>query len=355
MGFKEQCRLTLACLVAILGTAALSQLLLPASSAFLMASMGASAVILLILPGSPVAQPWPLIGGHFFSALIGLLTSHYCQAPLLAISVAMGWSVLLMLGLRCLHPPGAATALAPIVSPPISHQPEMLLLAQLSLNLGMLLLMTLLIHRLWLRHPYPASQLAAKLPEHIRVSNQDLQQAISAVDYRVDISSAELAEILNRLQLRAFQLDSGNLSCGDIMSAATTTLFYDTDTASAWNLLQQSGLHSLPVVDRKQHLIGIVSRSDFFKQLNNGQPSFAERWRTFITPSQELHTPKPEVIGHLMTRQVCSLADTAPVSSAASLLLEHGYYLIPVTDARNRLLGWISWPNLLRLLMTRLR
>jgi len=52
---------------AIFGTAALSQLLLPASSAFLMASMGASTVILLILPSSPVAQPWPLLSDHFSS------------------------------------------------------------------------------------------------------------------------------------------------------------------------------------------------------------------------------------------------------------------------------------------------
>ena len=169
----------------------------------------------------------------------------------------------------------------------------------------------------------------------------------------VDISSAELSDILSRLQLRAFQLNSGNLSCGNIMTRTLQSVFYDTDTQSAWALMQQAGLHSLPVVDRKQHLIGIVSRSDFFKHLDNGQPSFAERWRTFITPSQQTHTQKPEVIGHLMTRKVFSLPDTALVSAAAAVLLEHGYHLIPVIDARNRLLGWITMADLLRGLIMR--
>jgi CBS domain-containing membrane protein len=44
------------------------------SSAFpmIVASMGASAVILFIIPHSPLAQPWPLVGGHVVSAFVGV-------------------------------------------------------------------------------------------------------------------------------------------------------------------------------------------------------------------------------------------------------------------------------------------
>ena len=40
---------------------------------YLLAPLGASAVILFALPHSPLAQPWSLIGGLLISAIIGAL------------------------------------------------------------------------------------------------------------------------------------------------------------------------------------------------------------------------------------------------------------------------------------------
>jgi CBS domain-containing membrane protein len=41
-------------------------------SPILACSMGASAVIVFVTPSSRFATPWSLIGGHFFSALVGI-------------------------------------------------------------------------------------------------------------------------------------------------------------------------------------------------------------------------------------------------------------------------------------------
>ncbi|HEX5792192.1 MAG TPA: HPP family protein, partial [Rheinheimera sp.] len=47
-----------------------------AGSIVLLASMGASAVLLFGLPNSPLAKPWSFVGGHLISATIGLICSH---------------------------------------------------------------------------------------------------------------------------------------------------------------------------------------------------------------------------------------------------------------------------------------
>ena len=78
---------------------------------FMVAPMGAAAVLVFVVPASPLAQPWSVIGGNILSTLIGLAVhallppSPWCGALAVALAIA-GMSLA-----RCLHPPGGACAL----------------------------------------------------------------------------------------------------------------------------------------------------------------------------------------------------------------------------------------------------
>lgn len=78
---------------------------------WLMASLGASALLVFALPQSPMAQPWAVIAGNTLSALVGISVIHLTNEPLLAMPLAASLSILGMFVLRCLHPPAAAVAL----------------------------------------------------------------------------------------------------------------------------------------------------------------------------------------------------------------------------------------------------
>lgn len=78
---------------------------------WLMASLGASALLVFALPQSPMAQPWAVIAGNTLSALVGISVMHFMSEPLLAMPLAASLSILGMFILRCLHPPAAAVAL----------------------------------------------------------------------------------------------------------------------------------------------------------------------------------------------------------------------------------------------------
>lgn len=78
---------------------------------FLVAPLGASAVLVFCVPASPLAQPWSVIGGDLLSALVGLAAGHLLGDPWLAGSIAVGLAIAVMSWLRCLHPPGGACAL----------------------------------------------------------------------------------------------------------------------------------------------------------------------------------------------------------------------------------------------------
>lgn len=82
---------------------------------WLMASLGASALLVFVLPGSPMAQPWAVIAGNTLSALVGIACVHLIPIPLLALAAAASLSILGMFSLRCLHPPAAAVALIAVL------------------------------------------------------------------------------------------------------------------------------------------------------------------------------------------------------------------------------------------------
>ncbi|MCJ2178529.1 HPP family protein [Novosphingobium sp. 2580] len=78
---------------------------------FLVAPLGASAVLVFCVPASPLAQPWAVIGGNLLSSVIGLTAGHLLGDPWLAASLGVGLAIAVMSLARCLHPPGGACAL----------------------------------------------------------------------------------------------------------------------------------------------------------------------------------------------------------------------------------------------------
>jgi CBS domain-containing membrane protein len=132
------------------------QFWLIASYPMLTASMGASTVIVFFTPNSPMAQPWPLVGGQLVSLVIGLACGHFVSDMAFASAYAVAGSVFAMLILRCLHPPGAASALAPIISGKVIETSSYTdVLIAMSLNVTIMLLSAVVINRWLLGYEYP--------------------------------------------------------------------------------------------------------------------------------------------------------------------------------------------------------
>lgn len=81
----------------------------------ILASTGASAMLIFGLPHSPVSKPWHLVGGHLVSALVGVTCQKLVANPIFASSLAIAIAMLLMHYLRCIHPPGGATAVTAVI------------------------------------------------------------------------------------------------------------------------------------------------------------------------------------------------------------------------------------------------
>ena len=169
---------------------------------WLVASLGASAVLVFVLPASPLAQPWPVIGGNIVAGAIGfgchaLFGPHWAAAGLAVALAIAGMSLL-----RCLHPPAGGTVLlTALASPAIAAEGLWFLVAPLGLNIIALLLVGLVWNRLT-GHSYPHRPTPlAPQPDWIgHIEDADLDAVLAEWDEVLDASRADLIALVHAVE-----------------------------------------------------------------------------------------------------------------------------------------------------------
>lgn len=83
---------------------------------FLMAPLGASAVLVFGVPNSPLAQPKNVIWGHLLTALVGVVFVVLFPVTPITIALATGVGVSVMLLTNTTHPPAGANPILILVA-----------------------------------------------------------------------------------------------------------------------------------------------------------------------------------------------------------------------------------------------
>ena len=120
-------------------------------------SFGASAVLIYGAVESPLAQPRNLVGGHLFSALIGVAAYQLFHDHVwLAAAVAVATAIAVMHITKTLHPPGGATALIAVIGSPKIHDLGYLYaLVPAAAGAVVMLIVALLVNNVPKRRRYP--------------------------------------------------------------------------------------------------------------------------------------------------------------------------------------------------------
>lgn len=182
--------------------------LFPSSIPWIVAPMGASAVLLFAVPASPLAQPWSIAGGNVVSAIVGAIVAQIIPDPAIAAAVAVSAAILTMSLLRCLHPPGGAAALSAVLGGYAlfsAHVVEFLVVVLV--NSLLLVAIGWIFHR-FSGHSYPhrAKPVEGKALPVAPVSGlllDDIDKALDDLGETFDISREDLALLLERAEVHA--------------------------------------------------------------------------------------------------------------------------------------------------------
>lgn len=357
---EERWRSIMATLIGLLIASALAWFLPPPlGQRWLLAPIGATAIILFALPHSPLAQPWSVFGGYFSAAVSATVCSFILhESPPLAAIFAVAMTVGLMTWLRCLHPPGGALAFVLAFNP--ENGPLHALQSYLEVGLDALFLMVaaLLVNNLIFRRHYPNCR-ARALPNlhrtgdapptaRLGLDHTDLKAAMHKLDTFVDVQEAQLVEIYNHAVDHAFNRHLA-LTCADLMAKSVVTVEFATGLEEAWKTLRAHKIKALPVIDRaSRKLLGIVTVADFLKQIDATRASaLAGKVQTLLKPSAGVHASKPEVVGQIMTPRPYTVRAETPILELVRQLSDMGMHHVPVVDDDQRVLGMVTQSDLI--------
>lgn len=241
------------------------------SSLWLIAPMGASAVLLFAVPSSPLAQPWSIVGGCVVSAVVGVTCAQWLGHSGWSAAAAGGVAIIMMFSLRCLHPPGGAVALSAVLAgEPIAQMGYHFVVYPVAINAGALLLIALVFNNaLQRRYPHratdhqnPHKTTDSQPRDRVGFTPEDLDAVLKERGELLDIARDDLEEILRQTEERAYRRRFGEIRCVDIMSTDVLTVSTQTTCGDALLILKQHRLSALPVVNEAKQLQGMLSLHD---------------------------------------------------------------------------------------------
>lgn len=325
---KESCYGALGAFVGLLGTALLCRWGLGLEVHWLIAPMGASAVLLFAAPASPLAQPWSILVGNGVSALMGVLSASLVADPAQAAALAVMLAIAAMLLTRSLHPPGGAVALTAVIGGEGIRQLGVgYVLLPVLLNSLLLLLLALCYNRL-LGRRYPNSgqarpnrhQTADPQPSG-RVATQaaDIDFALEKHGELLDISRQDLQALLQEAQLHALRARVGTVRVQEVMSRDLILIAAQQPAMVAWQRLSHHQVKALPVVDEAGRLTGIITLHDLMIDRALQQPRGA-------ADLAELR------VADLMTRKVSTARHDQQLYDLVGAFSDGGLHHMPVVD-----------------------
>ncbi|MCP5277639.1 MAG: HPP family protein [Thiobacillus sp.] len=359
----ERLRSALGALVGI-AICAIALHAMPVGSHWILAPLGASAVLLFALPHAPLARPWSVLGGYLVSALAALTSAAWIPMPELSAAVAVAASIWLMARFNCLHPAGGALALFIVLEGPPSIAQAGSTLLLVLLNVAALLLAAMLVNNLILRRGYPLAIRPGKSNLHatrdaspsarLDIDHEDLASAVKTLDTFVDVQEEELVQLYRLAVEHAFDRHIG-LTCGDIMSRDVVSVLFGTELEEAWTLLRAHKIKALPVVDNFGRLIGILTAADFLRQLDDTTAAgLAVRLQGLLRRTPGPNSEKAEVVGQIMTENVTSARLNTPISELVSQLSDRSMHHVPVLDDTGHVLGMVTQSDLIAALYRRI-
>ena len=171
----------------------------------IVASMGASAVLLYAVPHGQLSQPWNLCVSHFVSAVSGVSCAMLIPDQGLAAGCGVGLAIVAMHYTQSIHPPGGATALMAVIGGPSIHQLGFsYVLTPVMLNVLVIFIVAILFNYpfKWRRYPESIMPEASKCAQN-KLRHEDLQYALEQAHTVPTITEHELAELFRLAEKHA--------------------------------------------------------------------------------------------------------------------------------------------------------
>jgi CBS domain-containing protein len=139
----------------------------------------------------------------------------------------------------------------------------------------------------------------------------------------------------------------------DVMASPVISVEPDASILQAVRIMLQRRLSGLPVIDREEHLVGIVTEGDFLRRAETGTQRRRPRWLEFLAGpgrlAQDYARSHAREVSEVMTPDPITVGEDAPLEDIVQLMEKRQIKRVPVVRSEN-VVGIVSRANLLHAL-----
>jgi len=350
---RERLRVMVGAFVGVLFATAMGRFIVgPApTDVWLLAPIGAASLLVFSAPASPLAQPWAVVGGNVVSAVIGMACASEISDAAFAAASAIALAIIAMFALRCLHPPGGASAFLAVL---MHSRGQSLPLRSLLIE-SLLLVAAGVLYNSLTRRPYPHPQLAPAQPgagSLARFSAVDFDVVLTKYNQVLDVSRDDLQALLQAVGLEGYRHRIGDLRCKDVMSRDLHWVEPGSSVQVASELIRAKRIKALPVLDTAGRVAGILTQADF---LRANQAASARSFGAHLRALMKLQhtkqpTTMPQTVAQIMSRDVCTADQDRHILDLLPIFAETGHHHVPIVDADYKAVGMLTQSDFLRAL-----
>jgi CBS-domain-containing membrane protein len=180
------------------------------------------------------------------------------------------------------------------------------------------------------------------------ICDEDVAAAVRELKLSLTLSSEDLQKIYSIACRHAQARLASAMRVRDAMTRDVLSVSKYDDISNAVKLLAGKNISGLPVVDRENRVVGVVSEADVVSMVGSRRAhTFKELMRSIVGH------PLPErkmghLVGDIMTSPAVSVNPETEISEAVRLMGGHRIRRLPVVDKDQRLVGLISRSDIVK-------
>jgi CBS-domain-containing membrane protein len=180
------------------------------------------------------------------------------------------------------------------------------------------------------------------------ICDEDVAAAVKELKLGLTLSADELQKIYTVACRHAQARCASAMRVRDAMTRDVIALNKFDDIGNAVKLLAEKNISGLPVVDRENRVVGIISEADVVSMVGSRRAhTFKEILRSIVGH------PLPErkighLVGDIMTSPAVTVYPDAEISEAVRLMDGRRIRRLPVVDKDQRLVGLISRSDIVK-------
>jgi len=133
-----------------------------------------------------------------------------------------------------------------------------------------------------------------------------------------------------------------NIKVAQLMTTNLITLGPDESLIKVDEIFRTNDFHHIPIVDKKEKILGIISRVDFYKM----EDSFTV-FNTVKARQANASLFQSLLTQEIMSKQIVTLHSTDTAITAMGIFKKNLFHAIPIVDDNKKIIGLLSTYDLL--------